>query len=332
MLSLQRSGAALAIEHVLTHPRAPLWIALTAPWPWAGFGIATYVLDEKHEGGRLTGFIQLIKRTARPEADVLHVAPAMPVDGPDETLGATIWGRLLEHCVPAAASQGLQRIFVSIPDGGPEETCLKETGFSLYARETIYRLAVAPDAREGALSRTASALPVGFRPQIPPDSWALQRLYTQSTPRLVQQAEGAITGVVGSPALSWWEPDRWVGLAWEPAGEVRGAVQAHLGRAGHWLRLWSAAGATPRERRGLVAEGLRLIADKEKGARPAPIYATVRDYDVGMGGILTGFGFAPYAYRTRFVRHVGATVRNVLPVTFPAVEVGQVLSRSTPEA
>ena len=52
---------------------------------------------------------------------------------------------------------------------------------------------------------------------------------------------------------------------------------------------------------------------------------------MGMGGILTGFGFAPYAYRARFVRHVVATARKTAPVAFPAVEVGQVLSRSVVE-
>ena len=152
LLSLQRSSATLAIEHILTHPRAPVWVALTAPWPWVGLGVATYVLDEMHEGRRLAGFIQLIKRTARPEADVLHVSPALAVAGQEEWVGETIWARLLAHCAPAAASQGLQRVFASIPDGSPEEAVLKEAGFSLYARETIYRLSVAP---RGARARRA---------------------------------------------------------------------------------------------------------------------------------------------------------------------------------
>jgi hypothetical protein len=290
-------------------------------------GVATYVLDEEQDGRRLTGFIQLIKRTSRPEAEVLHVSPALSVADPEDFVGDFIWSQLLAHCVPAAANQGLQRIFASIPDGGPEEVCLKEAGFSLYARETIYRLSVVPEYRSGAAGRASSASPVGFRPQAPPDSWALQRLYTQSTPRLVQQAEGALTGEVGSPPLSWWEPDRWVGLVWEPAGAVRGAVQVHFGRHGHWLRIWGIGVATSREQRSLIAEGLRLIAERSKGARSVPVYVTVRDYEAGMGGILTGFGFAPYAYRARFVRHVAATVKRALPVAFPAVEVGQVLTR-----
>ena len=78
---LQRSGMPMAIEHMLTHPRDPLWTALTAPWPWAGSGVATFVLDEVVAGQRLGGFVQLMQRAARPEADLLHLAPALSADG-----------------------------------------------------------------------------------------------------------------------------------------------------------------------------------------------------------------------------------------------------------
>ena len=226
---LQRSCASLAIEHILTHPSNPLWLALTAPWPWAGAGVATYVLNEQSRGSRMAGFAQLIKRVSRPEADLLYVAPAISSDGDDGLSDEAIWRRLLAHSSVAASGHGLQRIFASIPDEGWEQACLKDAGFSFYTRETIYRLAPIP---------SSTSEPAGFRPQRPHDSWALQRLYTRSTPRLVQQAEGAITGEVGSPPLSWWDPDRWQGIVWEPAGEVRGGVQIHLGRAGHWLRFW----------------------------------------------------------------------------------------------
>jgi hypothetical protein len=339
LLGLQRSSAALAIEHILTHPQAPLWIALTAPWPWAGIGVATYVLKEQQQDLQLVGFIQLMQRSARPEADVLHLGPAFSMaDHGGQPAAARqadqgIWERLLAHCAPAAASHGLQRVFASIPDGGPEEACLKEAAFSLYTREIIYRLAVAPGVREGqTFGWLPAAPPAGFRPQAPQDSWALQRLYTRATPRLVQQAEGALTGEVGSPPLSWWEPDRWTGWVWEPAGEVRGAVQVHLGRAGHWLRVWGVNTLTPRELRGLIAEGLRAIAQATAGRRPLPVYATQRDYEMGLAGGLTGFGFAPYMDRARFVRHVGAVVRQTSSAKLPAIEVRSVLTQSTPGA
>ena len=97
------------------------------------------------------------------------------------------------------------------------------------------------------------------------------------------------TREVGSPTLSWWEPDRWTRAVWEPAGEVRGAAQVHLGRGGHWLRV-TGVGATGATRATKPdREGLRLIADRAGGGRSVPVYVTVRDYEMGMGGILTGF-------------------------------------------
>jgi hypothetical protein len=304
----------LAIEHILTHPRAPLWLALTAPWPWVGIGVATYVLraPRDHHHPHHAGFIQLLKRSARPEADLLHLAPALPLaaDCDCEQDAFPIWRDLLSHCCADAAQYGIERVYAGIPDGGPEQSCLAEANFRLYTRESIYRLAVVPEVRE---------MPAGFRRQRAQDSWALQRLYTRSTPILVQQAEGALTGRAGSPPLSWWEPDRWRGVVWTPVGEVRGAVQAHSGRAGHWLRVLGTASLTAREVRGLVEQGLRLLGNERRNWRgePLPVYATVRDYDLGLSSALVGFGFAPLTDRARFVRHTLAACTQRVPLGLP---------------
>ncbi len=324
---LQRDGMSLAMEHMLAHPHQPLWTALTAPWPWAGAGVSSFILDESVNGRRLTGFIQLMKRAARPEADLLHLAPvvaavddeaeaARPGDDPTvcDTDGAVIWSKLLAYCQRAAAGHGLQRIYASTPEGCAEQQCLRDATFSPYTRETIYRLAAAPSAG-GAL--------VGFRPQTPQDSWALQRLYTRGTPRLVQQAEGALTGEVGSPPMSWWEPDSWRGTVWEPAGEVRAAVQVHIGRAGHWLRLWGANEISPRELRSLVEQGLRQIDLLRRSRRTVPVYTTVREYESALRAALTGFGFAPFMERVRFVKHTVVMVRQPAAVAAVGREVRQ---------
>ena len=313
---LQSCGMPLAIEHLLTHPRPPLWLALTAPWPWAGRGVATYVLRERNERSFSTGFVQLLKRSARPEADLLHLAPAQTLSIAGDTDSETIWRQLLAHCSLEAAQYGLQRIYVGVPDGVPELGVLRDVGFSLYTRETIYRLA--EFAEKGPV-------PAGFRRQMPRDSWALQRLYTRSTPCLVQQAEGALTGDAGSPPMSWWEPDRWRGIVWAPAGEVRGAVQVHMGRAGHWLRVWGANMLTARELRSLIEQGLNLLADLPSRWKPGrlPVYATVRDYEIGLSGALTGFGFAPFADRVRFVKHTVVSRRVQVPVVLAVREARQ---------
>ncbi len=307
---LQRSGITLTVEQMLTHPHEPLWTALTAPWPWAGGsvgalgrgGVATFVFDETIDGQRRHGFAQLMKRASRPEADLLHIAPAAPFAETDERTIEVIWNRLLGHCSLAAASHSLQRIFASAPEGCFEQTSLKQAGFSHYARERIYRLVTAPVTAERA---------AGIRPQLPRDSWALQRLYARGTPRLVQQAEGAMGGNAGAPLLSWWEPHEWDGLVWEPAGEVRGAVQVHRGRAGHWLRVLGANELSAREVRLLIGQGLQRLTEKvaPRDGSDDAVYVTVRDYDVNLSAALTGFGFALFMERARMVKHTSAGVR-----------------------
>lgn len=335
---LQRRGMTLAVEHMLTHPHEPLWTALTAPWPWAGVGVATFVLDETLRGQsghsqRLQGFVQLLKRVSRPEAELLHVAPAVMAEEPrddsagQEVLGYDpsaegIWSRLLAHCSLAAATHGLQRVYASAPEGCYEQTSLKQAGFCVYTRETIYRLATVPTAAQSARDVRSQ----GIRPQHPRDSWALQRLYSRSTPRLVQQAEGALSVGVASdsgapaaqwPVLSWWEPNDWQGWVLEPAGEVRGAIQVHRGRAGHWLRVLGADELSAREVRLLIEQGLRSL-DKPASLRnghPAPVYSTVRDYNMNLSGSLVSSGFAPLMERARFVKHTTAVVRVAEPAS-----------------
>ncbi len=326
---LQHSGMTLAVEHMLTHPHEPLWTALTAPWPWAGVGVATFVLDENVHGQQLQGFAQLLKRASRPEAELLHLAPAvmsaeLSEDGAGDQGGLSydrsaeaVWSRLLAHCSFAAATRGLQRIYASTPEGCYEQTSLKQAGFCIYTRETIYRLATVPKCTPSTRDAHARVI----RPQHPRDSWGLQRLYARSTPRLVQQAEGALSGGASgldssSPLLSWWEPNDWQGWVLEPAGEVRGAIQVHRGRAGHWLRVLGAGELSTREVRLLIEHGLRMLDKSSPFNRggQSPLYVTVRDYDMNLSGALVSFGFAPLMERARFVKHTAAVVRIAEPV------------------
>ena len=85
------------------------------------------------------------------------------------------------------------------------------------------------------------------------------------------------------------------------------------------------AGLAVRELRALIEQGLRLITSdrSQKTRRALPVYVTVRDYEMGVSGALSGFGFAPYLERSRFVRHTTSPVREPLPVSRSAVEVRQ---------
>jgi hypothetical protein len=115
--------------------------------------------------------------------------------------------------------------------------------------------------------------------------------------------------------LSWWEPNDWQGWVWEPAGEVRGAVHVHRGRAGHWMRVLGASELSTREVRFLIEQGLHGLAKAANlTGRSSPVYVTVRDYDMNLSGGLIANGFAPFMERARFVRHTAAVIRAAEPV------------------
>jgi hypothetical protein len=109
-------------------------------------------------------------------------------------------------------------------------------------------------------------------------------------------------------------------------------VQVHIGRAGHWLRVWGVSALSARETRNLVEQGLRMIGLMQHRSRSGslPVYTTVRDYEFGLSGALTGLGFAPYADRARFVKHTLAAIREPLTTAaVPALEAGaKVVARS----
>ena len=133
MRNLQRRSATLAIEHTLTHPRRPLWIALTSPWPWAGLGIATCILNESDTEGQASD-------SATDEASGTARSGCAPpgagvARGRHERVDSeATWHRYWVTALHRQPGHRLQRIFASIADGGPEEACLKDTVFSLFTR------------------------------------------------------------------------------------------------------------------------------------------------------------------------------------------------------
>ena len=108
---------------------------------------------------------------------------------------------MINYTVTAAGERGIQRIFSCAGNGSPERAVLSAAGFSLYAREDIYRLDAAP--------RDQAQAPSGIRPEQSSDLAGINRLYTEITPHLVQQAESPIG--IGTDWLCGpmdWRPGR----------------------------------------------------------------------------------------------------------------------------
>ncbi len=305
--SLQSQGVQLDMDQALVRARSPLWTALMAPLLWPVNGIATYVLRARVHNEQLSGFIQIQKRPDRSEADLVFLSPDLGIEGASET-----WRRLLHYCCQKAADNGVQRLYASLPDDAEGLGLFRNAGFSLYAREELFRLIPLaahnePPADDIQMLRKA-------------DHWQLKRFYTQYTPQLVQLAEGAMGGENKPPFLTDVEWASVQSYALVKGGEISGVVQVLSGRDGHLLRLWGDTMNSAYMAR-LLNWGIAVASRRSL----QPVYCTVRDYQGGLQPLLEELGFEHVGRRVRLVKYIMRTERvlvtSATPVLDPRTEV-----------
>ena len=304
---LQPQGVDLDLERARLWPHSALAAALTQGLPFSDIGAATYVLYPNDRKKEAVGLVQARFRPGRPEADITFMAPALDAH-PD---AVTIWYRLLSEAVNQLGEQGCQRIYAQVTAGNGAEEVFRTAGFTMYAREDIYYL---PTERMAAVPRDAG--PQLLRRQRKRDTWNLLRLYTMSTPRPVQQAEGMISadGQVGKLG-DWWDQTRGTGYVLDEDGFLVGAARVTRGRAANWLRLYLHPQAQTQSNE-LVQEVLALL----RRTRPKPIYCSVRDYEGGIRGALEAAGFELSLNRSLMVKHTTARIKEPVPWRIPVLE------------
>ena len=296
--SLQRDGVWLDLFHRLLLRRSALATALIAPVPWVGTGLASYVWSPAQE---VHGFVQMLKRPGRYEADLLFLAPRLE----RQPYGRQAWEKLLAACIAEAGAQGLRRLFASVSESAAEIDVLASLGFMVYTGEQVFVLprsvrhpTTAPDSR--------------LRPRRSEDVWWLRRLYSIYTPQPVQNAEGHNSdhGQASLP-LAWWELTNHSSFVVEDKGDVVGGVQLVSGRRGHWLLLHGDPGDAD-----LMAVVLRHGIAAAGGNR-WPMYCAVRPYQGGLAAILQDHGFQSYTRRSRVVKHLAVRVKAAEPLAAP---------------
>lgn len=295
---LQHRGLALDPIKSLTQPRQPLaqaWLALMSQH---AMGQPAFVLYDPHDG---EAFVQVQYRTLQAAADIAYMAPALG----ENHRAARAWAALLEGTSVEMAERGIQRLFASLPEGGPEAEPFCQAGFAPYAGEQIFRLARAAPLLTAELEGR-------IRAQRLEDLPALQRLSAAVIPQRVRQAEGGI----------WLAPDkggnckRYV-VPGKQSDEMVAMLTIASGGSGHWLR----AIIHPEMRhlaKSLVSWGLALLA-----APPAkPVVTSVRSYEAGMGPALEELGFEPGGERVLLVKHTAAWVKSATQELAPALPGG----------
>ncbi len=334
--NLQKKGTCLDPEIALTRPYSPLLAALSSYFLMQEAGTSTFILEAMDQSSpstsrrgerspersrrivepsghrRVQGLAQMRQRRGRPEVDVIYLAPSLrqaqdtAFSTADEA--PTIWHRLLTHLCARAGERGIQRLFARLAEDGEEIETFQQVGFSPYTREDIFRLKSLPESHR-RLDR------VVMRPQQAVDAWALQRLYANVAPRLVQQAESLGERGWERSSVDWPLRSRSEGYVLEDNGEIVSYLLFSGGRIGHWMRILLHPQAYDRADE-VIQHGLAFLSHYP----PCPIYCSVREYEGGLRTPLQDWGFEPFGSQAILVKHTTVRIKEPARKLVPALE------------
>ncbi|HID64523.1 MAG TPA: hypothetical protein EYP49_17535 [Anaerolineae bacterium] len=326
--NLQKKGTCLDPEIALTRPYSPLLAALSSYLLLQEGGTSTFILEamdqsspstsphgerspERSRGTvepsghrQMQGLAQMRQRRGRPEADVIYLAPSFSTA--DEA--PAIWHRLLTHLCTRAGERGIQRLFARLAEDGEEIETFQQVGFSPYTREDIFRL--------NSLSESHQRLDrVVMRPQQAVDAWALQRLYANVAPRLVQHVESLGERGWERSSVDWPLRARSEGYVLEDNGEIVSYLLFSGGRIGHWMRILLHPQAYDRADE-VIQHGLAFLSHYP----PCPIYCSVREYEGGLRAPLQDWGFEPFGSQAVLVKHTTVRIKEPARKLVPALD------------
>ena len=132
---LSRQAMLLPCARNFLQPTSSLSLALSTVAPWVTVRATTYVLRQHGHGLVHEGFLQMLRRANRPEAEILCLAPSL--DAP--TGHPAIWNKLLSHLSHEVSSLGVNRIYAEVPDQPLLVNTFAAVGFQPFCRQTVWR-------------------------------------------------------------------------------------------------------------------------------------------------------------------------------------------------
>lgn len=202
-----------------------------------------------------------------------------------------LWAGLLSHTVASAGCAGAKRVHADAPLDGLVHEALVRAGFSAYARGTLM-------LAQGL--HPAGAEEVPLRGQEPSDSWSIQHLYHQVTPKAVQYAEAFNS--------THWQAGRRL------RSSERGFLAERASGIVAYCRVFTSGRqmaievmALPDQLRlvpALVRQAVRAVGLGQSGH----VWALVPDYHGEYVAELERIGFAPVDRRAQMVRYTGVPV------------------------
>lgn len=261
--------------------------------------------------GQPVGFVRFSPRAPDGRWVMTAIAASTGVYSPEP-----VWEALLAHGVRAAGLRGVRRLFARVPAGHPLTESMRRSGWSAYARESVFRA-----DRIVARSRVIPSP----RPQEPADTWAIHQLYAHSVPRQIQEIE-ALTSQV-------WHLDqhrrvrrgvRRSGWLLDDGHVLAGYVRLSRGSRAGMVDFVVAPG--DRARFSALLDGVAAAPNQ-----PRTTYCALRAYLLELSGELIERGFVEVGEQELFIRYTTAAARTPVldPIHFP-VELRPALPRRAP--
>jgi len=257
--------------------------ALLSAVPLADLGAPTLVMRNGESG--YVG--QFRHRAGDPVAHLTFLTPE-PREG-----DMYDWTRLLEAAAFEAGRRGAHLLNAELAEDHPAFAAFRMAGFAVYSRQVIMRRqpAPAPGVEQPLV-----------RPEADYDVFAINTLYANTVPRLLQQADPLPDDGDG-------------GLVYERDGQIAGYLAVTQGKCGIVIKpyfhpeVYDQAAA-------IVSSALAYLPR----ASQLPVYLYARAYQDWLRGALEEVEFEPWIHQALLVKYTLVRVERTEPVALPNLE------------
>lgn len=235
-------------------------------------------------------FAQLRHRPGEEHARILFVAPPA-ADGAG-------WLPLLERLIVEAGERRAQNLLAEVNEKSPEYEALREAGFAIYARQSLWKLAP-------STAPAVAGEPAPMRAATRADTIAVSTLYSNIVPRLVQQVEPGPRHIERGYVL-------------DHGGELVAYLAVRRGPLGIWVEPFLHPEAYDHSEAVLNA-CLQLVPSR----REKPLYLCVRRYQDWLQDVMARAGFESLGSQAVMVKRLVVRLSEPLIKPLPVVD-GQV--------
>ncbi|PJF34695.1 MAG: hypothetical protein CUN49_14370 [Candidatus Thermofonsia Clade 1 bacterium] len=265
--------------------------AVWSSLPLADLGTPTYVL-RLGESGYVAQFRH---KVGDQHAHIVFIAPTL---SPEED--SLPWLRLIEALIAAAGKRGAVTLNAEVAETDPIFDLLRQAGFAVYARQTIWQRAPQP--------LRARLMPL-LRPATEQDVLALQTLYLENVPRLLRQA--------------YEPPEPRNALVFGRNGRLSAYIAAHEGKYGIYLDLIMNPDECQPRAVDLLADALSRLPRAER----LPVYAHLYRHQEWLSSALERLNFVPIGSQALMVRHTARRCEQTVRLTQTVENISLALPR-----